>query len=109
PVFAADVGGSSGSPMLPGGMQLPQSLSVAGGASGRFDLARERLRVLSADSPAAARREYRMVRDSAGSLEPAQRYGLAVAQMRDNATAAAIETLSALLAERPGDAWIGLT
>jgi len=109
PAFMPDPGAGSGNPMLPGGMRLPQSLAVAGGASGRFDLARERLRVLSADSPAAARREYRLVRESAGRLEPAQRYGLAVAQMRDNATAGAIEILSALLAERPGDAWIELT
>jgi beta-barrel assembly-enhancing protease len=109
PAFTPDPGAGSGNPMLPGGMQLPQSLATAGGASGRFDLAQERLRVLSADSPSAAVREYRMVRESAGRLEPAQRYGLAVAQMRDNATAAAIETLSALLAEHPGDAWIELT
>jgi beta-barrel assembly-enhancing protease len=107
--FARDLGGGSGSPMLPGGIRLPQSLATTGGASGRFDLARERLRVLSADSPAAARREYRQVREASGTLAPAQRYGLAVAQMRDNATATAIQTLSALLAEHPGDAWIELT
>jgi beta-barrel assembly-enhancing protease len=103
------LGGGSGSPMLPGGMSLPQSLAGTGGASGHFDLARERLRVLSADSPSAALREYRLIRESSGHLEPAQRYGLAVAQMRDNATATAIETLYELLAERPGDAWIDLT
>jgi beta-barrel assembly-enhancing protease len=89
-----------------------QSLAAAGrvAPAATSTWARERLRVLSADSPSAALREYRLIRESTGHLEPAQRYGLAVAQMRDNATATAIETLAELLAERhPGDAWIDLT
>ncbi|MFP5374286.1 MAG: M48 family metalloprotease [Gammaproteobacteria bacterium] len=109
PRFTPEPVAGSSNPLLPGGMELPRSIARDGGGSGRFDLARERLRVLSADTAAAAVREYAQIRASAGGLDPAQRYGLAVAQMRDNANAEAIAALAALLAERPGDAWIELT
>jgi beta-barrel assembly-enhancing protease len=108
PHFTPSLGSGSGNPLLPGGMQLPDAIAAAGGGSGRFDQVRERLRVLSADSPAAAIREYQQIRAPAGVLAAAQRYGLAVAQMRNNETPAAIDTLAGLLSEHPDDAWVEL-
>jgi predicted Zn-dependent protease len=81
----------------------------AGGNTGLFEFARERLRVLSADSPGAAVAEYR--RMQAGSPErvtDAHRYGLAIAQMQLGETAEAERTLGELAARHPGLHWIDL-
>lgn len=90
---------------------LPGSLKIASGArsggSGQFPWARERLRVLSADSPGAAIREYERMR-RAGALDDAQRYGLALARLRDGRGAAAVADLTPLLDRHPGDVWLGL-
>jgi predicted Zn-dependent protease len=75
--------------------------------SGQFPWARERLRVLSADTPEAAVREYERMRRSK-SLNDPQRYGLALAHMLDGHPAAAAEELSPLLQAHPGDVWITL-
>ena len=100
---AADIG--SDNPLLPGGLKLGATLTKGG--TGQFDFARERLRVLSADSPTDAIREYeRMAK--AKPLNDAQRYGQAVAKLRANQGEAAASTLGELLAKHPGDLWLTL-
>lgn len=100
---ASDIG--SDNPLLPGGFRIGSS--IAGGGTGQFDFARERLRVLSADSPSDAIREYdRMAK--AKPLSDAQRYGLAVAKLRANQGAAAASALGELLDKHPGDLWLTL-
>ena len=93
-------------PLLPGGLTISSDVLARGG-TGEFELARERLRVLSADSPRAALREYEQLADS-GKLDEAQRYGRAIARLRANDIGAAIDDLAALLEDRPGDLWIEL-
>lgn len=100
---APDLG--SDNPLLPGGLKIGSA--VTSGGTGQFDYARERLRVLSADSPAEAIREYeRMAK--AKPLEDAQRYGLAVARLRANQGSAATEVLGKLLEKHPSDLWLTL-
>ncbi|MCA1714358.1 MAG: M48 family peptidase, partial [Gammaproteobacteria bacterium] len=90
---------------------LPDSLKIAGtgrgGGSGDFPWARERLRVLSASSPEAAIREYERMRRAA-ALNDAQRYGLALARLRDGHGAAAAAELAPLHEQHPGDVWLAL-
>lgn len=90
---------------------LPGSLKIAGGArsgdSGQFAWARERLRVLSAPTPDAAIREYERMRRAA-ELDDPQRYGLAIARLRDGQGAAAAAELAPLLERHPDDAWLAL-
>ncbi|MEO7259037.1 MAG: M48 family metalloprotease [Luteimonas sp.] len=98
-------GGASDNPLLPASMQVTGA--TAGGGSGQFPWARERLRVLSADTPDAAIREYERMRH-AGKLSDAQRYGLALARLLDGQAAAAAADLAPLLDAHPGDVWITL-
>lgn len=90
---------------------LPSSLrvyaSTTGGDSGQFPWARERLRVLSADTPASAVREYERVARAA-KLDDAQRYGLALAHYLDGHAQQAIAELEPLLDAHPGDVWVEL-
>ncbi|MDQ3511885.1 MAG: M48 family metalloprotease, partial [Pseudomonadota bacterium] len=74
---------SSDNPLLPGGLLpgglLPNGFNLSGSmlqrdGTGRFEMARERLRVLSAETPRAAVREYEQMA-AAGELSVAQRYG----------------------------------
>lgn len=96
----------SENPLLPGGFKIEPTPATSGG-TGQFAYARERLRVLSADSPTVAVREYeRLAR--AAALSDAQRYGLAVAKIRANQAPAAAELLSELLERHPGDLWLTL-
>lgn len=99
-------GGASDNPLLPGDLVISGDALERGG-TGQFDLARERLRVLSADTPREAIREYERI-GSSGKLDFAQRYGLAVARLRAGDPATAAETLEELLRERPGDIWLAL-
>ncbi|HEU0305349.1 MAG TPA: M48 family metalloprotease [Lysobacter sp.] len=101
--FNADI--ASDNPLLPGGLKIGSS--TARGGTGQFDYARERLRVLSADSPSDAIREYERLAKSK-ALNDAQRYGLAVARLRANQGATAAETLAELLEKHPGDLWLTL-
>ena len=74
-----------------------------------FDWARERLRVLTADSPNKALRECQDQIDKAGSkATDAQRYGLALAQMKVGYPAAAEASLQSLSRKYPGNLWLGL-
>ena len=93
-------------PLLPSGLMVPASAG-AGGGTGYYELARERLRVLSADSPAAAVREYEQIAGG-GALDQAQQYGLAIARLRAGQGAAAAKQLRTLLDERPDDLWVQL-
>jgi predicted Zn-dependent protease len=96
-------------PLLP--LSLAQGLDhdSGGGVSGLFELARERLRVLSADSPAAALAEYeRMQKSDPEDFDDARRYGLAIAQMQLGKTGEAERALLALEATYPGMPWISL-
>ena len=96
------------SPLLPAGLS-------ASGHSGptpplrMFAWAKERLRVLSADNPASALREYRTIMTAAGAKPTdAQRYGMALAQMRSGSPAAAEAGLQPLAQTYPDNLWIGL-
>jgi predicted Zn-dependent protease len=100
-----DAGGMSDNPLLPGGLQVGgKALS---GGTGQFGFARERLRVLTAETPAAAIAEYERLAKTR-PLDDAQRYGLAVAKLRANQAGAAVESLAALLKQHPDDRWITL-
>ncbi|MEI2429026.1 M48 family metalloprotease [Lysobacter yananisis] len=90
-------------PLLPSGIKLSDA-GLSSGGTGLFDYARERMRVLSADSARDAVREY----EKLGKDSDAKRYGLALAQLRANQTAAATEALAALLDKHPGQLWLSL-
>ena len=97
---------SSTNPLLPQGLQV-SGAALKSGSTGRFEFARERLRVLSAETPREALREYeRLAR--AGKLDAAQKYGKAIAHLRVNEPAAAIEQLGNLLALQPRNEWVEL-
>ncbi|MQP75352.1 M48 family metalloprotease [Stenotrophomonas sp. MYb238] len=103
---------ASGNPLLPGSMQLSlPSLGLPRGASGQFDWARERLRVLSAPTPSELVREYQDLRRSQkNGLSDPQRYGVAIAQLRDggNAVPQALQDLQQLQSEHPDNLWVNL-
>ncbi|WP_036167482.1 M48 family metalloprotease [Noviluteimonas dokdonensis] len=97
---------SASNPMLPGNLKLPQnSLGAAG--TGQFGWAKERVRVLSANTPAEAIREYEQMRNKA-PLDDAQQYGLALARLQAGQPSGAITELAPLLEKRPGDTWLQL-
>jgi len=73
-----------------------------------FDLARERLRVLTANTPTEAAAEYLRKRRAGETLTPAQRYGLALAQSRAGHTDEAALELESLQGQFPGTSWIAL-
>ena len=95
----------SDNPMLPASLRI--TTNAGADLGGEFMWARERLRVLSANSPAQAVREYeRMARHSA--LDDAQRYGLALARYLDGDPGQAATDLQALLQEHHGQSWLEL-
>jgi len=98
-------GGTTDNPLLPATLRI----SGAGvrGDSGQFAWARERLRVLSADTPGTAVREYESMRRSKPLSDP-QRYGLALARLLDGQPAAAAQQLAPILDAHPGDVWVSL-
>ena len=93
---------------------LPNSLLVsvgdaAKGGSGQFEWAKERLRVLSADTPGAAIAEYERIRQAGDKgLSDAQKYGLALARLRGNSPGAAAADLEPLLDRHPDNLWLAL-
>ena len=98
---------AGGSLLLPGRYALGDA--VARELGSQFPWVRERLRVLSAQDAAAAVREYEaMARAPGARLSEAQRYGLALAQMRASRHGAAREGLLALLDSHPGHLWLEL-
>lgn len=95
-------------PLLPGSLLLSVG-DLAKGSSGQFDWAKERLRVLTADTPGAAIAEYERIRQAGGKdLSDAQKYGLALARLRGNSPGAAIATLEPLLEKHPDNRWLAL-
>lgn len=96
---------ASDNPLLPSNLRIAHT--AASGGSGQFGWAKERLRVLSANTPAEAIREYESLRRK-GELDDAQRYGLALARIMDGKAAATIPELTTLLGKHPGDVWLGL-
>ena len=75
----------------------------------QFAWARERLRVLSAPSANDAVREYELLAKAAGGKpSPAQRYGHALALLRQGHPAAAEATLQDLARAEPGHLWLEL-
>jgi len=99
-------GSVSDNPLLPGALQLPGTQLLRGG-SGQFDWARERLRVLSATTPAAAINEYERMARAATPTDP-ERYGLAFARLQAGQAAAAANELAPLLEKHRGDVWLSL-
>ncbi|QDW67384.1 M48 family metalloprotease [Luteimonas granuli] len=99
----ATSGLAGNNPLLPASLR-PDGLS--GDAHGsQYGWVRERLRVLSADTPAQAMGEYaRFAR--AGALDDAQRYGLALARLLAGDGAEAARGFGELLASHPGDTWL---
>ena len=93
---------ASGNPMLPGGLQIEAGSGT--GPTGLFDYARERLRVLSALTPAVAIQEYAAIQ-RARALTDAEQYGLAVAQMLAGQPKAALPLLTGVVARQPGEVW----
>ncbi|MCE7032493.1 M48 family metalloprotease [Lysobacter sp. GX 14042] len=105
PVFAAGPMGG-GNPLLPAGLEVVGA-AAGGDGTGRFGHARERLRVLTAETPQQAIREYRQMQ-AAGPLDDAQRYGLALAQLQSSRPGQAVALLGELLEEHPRDLWVEL-
>jgi predicted Zn-dependent protease len=106
PAAMPDQAWASDNPLLPASLRLPPQ-ALLQGESGQFGWARERLRVLSANTPDAAIREYERIR-RAGKLDDAQAYGLALARLLDGQGAAAARDLAPLLDRHPGDVWLTL-
>jgi predicted Zn-dependent protease len=98
-------------PLLPSSvLRIPMG-QLSRGASGDFDWARERLRVLSADSTPELEREYAdLAKRQKDGLNDAQRYGQALAVMRSGRAGAAQarQTLAGLLQTRPDNLWLAL-
>ena len=82
---------TTANPMLPGNIRLPEA-SLAAAGTGQFGWAKERMRVLSANTPAEAVREYEQMRHKA-PLDDAQQYGLALARLQGNQPSAAMVDL----------------
>ncbi|WP_414494142.1 M48 family metalloprotease [Stenotrophomonas maltophilia] len=98
-------------PLLPSSVLRIPVGQLARGASGDFEWARERLRVLSADSTAELEREYAdMAKRQKDGLNDAQRYGQALAVMHGGRSGAtqARQTLASLLQTRPDNLWLAL-
>lgn len=98
-------GGSGGNPLLPANLQPAGDLHPARGDTGDFPWAKERLRVLSAPTPAQAIREYRQMQ-SRQALNDPQRYGLALAQLLAGDSGAALQELTPLALAHPGNLWL---
>lgn len=101
-----------GNPLLPSGLQLSlPTTSLPRGATGQFDWARERLRVLSAPTPSELVREYEgLKRSQKNGLSDPQRYGVAIARLRAGGAAAkqALQELHELDDEHPDNLWVEL-
>ncbi|WP_196769956.1 M48 family metalloprotease [Stenotrophomonas maltophilia] len=98
-------------PLLPSSVLRVPVGQLSRGPSGDFDWARERLRVLSADSTGEVEREYAdLGKRQKSGLNDAQRYGQALAVMRGGRSGAgeARQTLNGLLQAHPDSLWVAL-
>lgn len=97
--------------LLPYALRLPMDALSRGADQQDFDWAKERLRVLSAATPDAAIREYETLRHSTKQgLSEAQRYGLALARLRNGSgrPAESVAELTSLLDAHPDNLWLAL-
>ncbi|MEL3954563.1 MULTISPECIES: M48 family metalloprotease [Stenotrophomonas] len=95
-------------PLLPASMQISVN-SLSRGSTGQFEWARERLRVLSADTPGDVIREYESLqRAQKNGLTEPQRYGLALGRLRNSAAGQASRDLAELLRDHPDNVWVAL-
>ena len=96
------------SPLLPQGLNAVDS-GTAMAPVRMFSWARERLRVLSAENPHAALKEYQsLIADAGPKPRDDQRYGLALAQMQANHPAVAEASLQELAKSHPDNLWVAL-
>ncbi len=95
-------------PLLPAGMQISTSGAHARGETGDFGWARERLRVLSANTPAQAIREYQQMQ-ARQPLDDAQRYGLAFAHQQAGHMVEAMRGIAEVQAAHPGSMWLKIS
>jgi len=102
----ADALATGGNPLLPSSLRLPPGTPARAG-NVEFGWARERLRVFSANTPEQAVREYERMQRAA-PLTDAQRYGLALARLRERSSAAAAADFAHLLEDYPNDLWLQL-
>ena len=100
--------GLSTNPLLPAGLRIQTQGPRGRGATGDFGWARERLRVLSANTPAQAVREYQQMA-ATKPLDDAQRYGLAYAQLRAGNEAGALKDLMPVQAAHPDSLWLQIS
>ena len=107
PPTAASTTTAGSNPLLPPGLSIATTTGGqrGQGATGDFGWARERLRVLSADTPAQAIREYQQMR-SKEPLNDARRYGLAIAHQLAGQGREALQELTPLAATHPGNLWL---
>ncbi len=103
--FDAGRDSTSDNPLIPSHLRVDGAMQARDGLE--FGWARERIRVISANTPEAAIREYERERNR-GTLNDAQRYGLAVARIQHGLYSAAIKELEPLLARHSGDPWLVL-
>jgi len=105
PRYVPSVAGGGDNLLLPPSLRIGDLSAPAGESA--FPWAKERLRVLSAGTPAMAVREYDHLA-RAGALDDAQRYGLALARLLDGQAARAAQDLQALVADHPDETWLEL-
>lgn len=107
PPTATSTTTAGSNPLLPPGLSIATTTGGqrAQGATGDFGWARERLRVLSADTPAQAIREYQQMRGKQ-PLDDARRYGLAIAHQQAGQSRDALRELTPLAAAHPGNLWL---
>jgi predicted Zn-dependent protease len=96
-------------PLLPDFAQAGGATQTLGQVGIDFPWAKERLRVLSAGSPAIALAEYRKGIDGyEGRLSDAQKYGMALAYMENHQGTAAESLLNPLVKTHPGNLWVAI-
>ncbi|QIL21036.1 M48 family metalloprotease [Thermomonas sp. HDW16] len=100
--------GIASNPLLPAGLRIESQGPRGRGTTGDYGWARERLRVLSANTPAQAVREYQQMAAKT-PLDDAQRYGLAYAHLRAGDEASALKELAPLQAAHPDSLWLQIS
>ena len=103
---AATPPGRPSNPLLPGSLSLP-ALGVGEPDPATFGWARERMRVLSANTTRQAINEYEAMARAA-PLDAARQYGLALARLRAGEAERAATAFAGLLQDHPGDVWLEL-
>jgi len=111
PELASAPHSSSNHPLLPSQVHIADLPGPIRGSSGQFDWAKERVRALTVTTASELLNHYQhLQRSQVGGLTGAQRYGMAVARLRDGGKISADELhqLHALQAAYPDNLWVGL-